>query len=102
MMLYEHQKYDSENPWDGLFRSRLLLSVSPLFFSVTTAIFLILMMYTGLQAYFHFTKLRGEGSESDEIMQCSYTWNDPGYYGFFGVCSYTGVSDATNSSKNHH
>lgn len=39
LLLYEDQKYDPDEPWDGLFRCKLLVSVSPIHYLMTHAYF---------------------------------------------------------------
>jgi len=43
--------------------------------------------WTGVQAHLHLTQLRGEGSESNQIQQCSDTWHEVGHHGFPSICS---------------
>jgi len=45
--------------------------------------------WTGIQAHLHLTQLRGEGSESNQIQQCSDTWHEASHHGFPSIRSDT-------------
>jgi len=53
MMVYADQEYDHEDPWAGLFRSRLLVWVAIIFSDVR--IHLNNVLSAGVQTYLHFT-----------------------------------------------
>jgi len=52
LLLYANQEYDSEDPWEGLFRNQLLIWVShgvPL----SLVVFEITVLYAGFQTHLH-------------------------------------------------
>jgi hypothetical protein len=54
LLVYEDQNYDPEEPWDGLFRSRLLVWVRrPYLFVI-----MYLISGTGVQTHLHLAQLR--------------------------------------------
>ena len=62
LLVYTKQVFNPEEPWDGLFRSELLVWVH-----THPSLSSYLPHFPGLQAYFHLTQLSREGGESDEI-----------------------------------
>jgi hypothetical protein len=89
LLVYANQEYNPEEPWDGLFRSLLLVWVSTHSFSF---VLLFTLLHAGLQAYLHLTQLSREGGKSNEIWQCLYPWHDLDHYGLLSLCSHTGAS----------
>jgi hypothetical protein len=89
MLVYANQEYDPEDPWNGLFRSRLLVWVGTHSF---VSLVLLIPPSAGIQTHLHLTQFRGERGESNEIRQCSYSWNDTGHHGFLSIHSYPGAS----------
>jgi hypothetical protein len=87
MFVYANQEFNPEEPWDGLFRSQLLVWVS----MHQSASILFAPLPTGLQAYIYLSQLSRERGQGNEIGQRSYTWNDSGHSSLFGLCSYSGV-----------
>jgi len=74
MFLYQGNLYDAENPWKGLFRSSILISVSSFpFFGDTVASWI---SHTGLQTRFHVTKLCWKGVKGYSLRKCPYPWHD--------------------------
>jgi|HubBroStandDraft_3_1064219.scaffolds.fasta_scaffold41812_1 hypothetical protein len=55
--LYAGLDYDPEDPWKGLFKNQILVSVSRLF-SFIPAIALTVATHPGIQARLHVPKLR--------------------------------------------
>lgn len=61
MLVYGDQEYDSEDPWNGLFRSQILVWVSV---SLLSSIRIANFVSQGIQAHFYLTQFsreRGEG-----------------------------------------
>jgi hypothetical protein len=90
VFIYKDCKYDPENPWDGLLRSVILVSVGP--FTSLQVMSPLKLLLTGIQAYFYFTQLSGEGSESHLIWKCLYTQYDERNAIIHCVCRHTGSS----------
>ena len=90
MLVYADQEYDPEEPWTGLFRSRLLVWVSHFYFS-RLSIFRDLPEWTGIQTHFHLTQLGREGSQGNAVGQRPYTWYDTCYYSLLSIHSDTGA-----------
>jgi hypothetical protein len=53
IFLYHGYNYDAEDPWNGLFRSALLVSVGPLHLSLFSRVIIL----AGLQTRLHILKL---------------------------------------------
>jgi hypothetical protein len=90
LLVYANQEYDPEEPWEGLFRSQLLVWVS-MHFSLFLIAYQVLLC-TGVQAHLYFAQFGREGGEGNKIWKCTYTWHDSSHRRFFGLCSYTGAS----------
>jgi len=56
IFLYAGYAYDHEDPWNGLFRSPVLISVRSLTF---IASFTLITTVAGIQAHIYFTELSG-------------------------------------------
>lgn len=50
VFLYANYTYDAEDPWNGLLRSGLLISVGTF---RRSRLYILIMIFTGVQAYFH-------------------------------------------------
>jgi len=64
LLVYAMQKFDPEEPWDGLFRSELLVWVRT---CSMISILIIHLREAGLQAHFHLAQLSRERGQSNEI-----------------------------------
>jgi hypothetical protein len=71
IFIWADQKYDPEDPWKGLLKGRLLVSVSFHIFK-----FFVLNHFSGVQTRIHFTELRRERAQGHSLWKCTYTWND--------------------------
>jgi len=100
MLVYTNQEYDPEDPWNGLFKSQLLIWVSSVH-SCATYIFITSSNWTGVQAHLHLTQLHGEGSESNQIQQCSDTWHEASHHGFPSIRSNTSAFSVEIPSLHH-
>ena len=87
LLVYANQEFNPEEPWDGLFRSQLLVWVSK--HQSTSVLFTPLP--AGLQAYIYLAQLCREGGQGNEIRQRAYTWHDSGHSSLASLCSYAGV-----------
>jgi hypothetical protein len=75
VFLYHCYDYDGEDPWKGLFRSVILVSVR--FFSSNMLSFrLISLNMSGLQICLYVAELRPEGTQSNPFWERSYSWDD--------------------------
>jgi hypothetical protein len=92
MLVYANQEYDPEEPWEGLFRSQLLVWVSRHLSLLVVAHQALLC--TGLQTHLYLPQFGRERGEGDEIGQCAYPRYDPGDNCVLGICGYTGESEA--------
>jgi hypothetical protein len=90
MLVYADQEYDPEHPWEGLFRSQILVWVS--MHLPSSSAFIIAYSCAGIQAHLYLAQFSGKRSEGDKIGQRAYPWDDSGHYRLPGLCSYTGVS----------
>lgn len=52
MLLFANQEYDPDNPWEGLFRSQLLVWVNILWPQFCTE---LIILYVGIQAHLYLT-----------------------------------------------
>jgi len=59
------------------------------FHSFMCDLYITSLNWTGVQAHLHLTQLHGEGSESNQIWQCSDTWHEVGHHSFSSICSDT-------------
>ena len=73
ILLYAGFVYDAEDPWKGLFRSPILVSVSLLSMEI---IYFADVLVTGIQTRLYLTQLRGERGEGYALGQCANPWND--------------------------
>ena len=89
MLLFANQEYDPDNPWEGLFRSQLLVWVCTLSYHSSPE--LTLLLHAGIQAHLYFAQFGGERSESNAIWQCLYTWHDLCHDSLPIICGYTGT-----------
>ena len=87
IFVYQGYWYDPEDPWNGLFRSSILVKVCLLLIEMV----LDTQIATGLQTYIYFTKFGGERAKSYTIRQRAHSWYDEGYSHFNCVCGYTGM-----------
>jgi hypothetical protein len=85
VFLYHGYNYDPEDPWNGLLRSALLVSVSP-----DSACFQLkrIITFLGLQTYIYIPELRRQRTQSHSIGQCSYPRDDTCYATFYRLRCY--------------
>jgi hypothetical protein len=88
LLVYAKQMFDPVEPWDGLFRSELLVWVRSHLFPSS----LLTTLRAGVQTHLHLAQLSGERGQSDEIRQRSYPWYDPRHTGFLSLRSYAGMN----------
>jgi hypothetical protein len=63
IFVYQGYNYDPEDPWNGLFRSSLLVCVRKLYLCPGSA----LRIFPGIQTHFYFTQLRRKGAQGYTI-----------------------------------
>lgn len=90
IFLYSGFNYDADDPWNGLFRSTLLVSVSHSFYSQ-----LAKLIDTGIQTHFHLTQFGGERAQGDARRKCSHPRNDESHAGIYCVCCHAGMSSGS-------
>jgi len=86
MLVYANQEYDPEDPWNGLFRSQLLIWVS---FIHSCATYVLLVLIGQAYKHIYLTQFCREGIESNQIWKRSDTWHEASHYGFPGIHSNT-------------
>jgi hypothetical protein len=89
IFLYHGYQYDEEDPWNGLFRSSLLVTVRSLI-KISRA--RVLIGTVGLQAHIHITKFCREGAQSHSLRQCTHSRHDPSVPRICGVRRNSGTS----------
>lgn len=87
IFLYYGFAYDPEDPWNGLFRSAILISVS-----LSTLIFWTTTEFNtaGVQTYIYFTELRRKRAESYSLGKCTYPRHDFRLVTLNSLCMYPG------------
>ena len=88
IFLYHGYNFDPEDPWNGLFCSSLLVSVSqgtaPLtWLTLTTAL-------SGIQTHLYISELHWERAQSYPFWQRSHPWDDLGCTHFHCIHCYSG------------
>lgn len=86
IFLYRGYTYDPEDPWNGLFRSDLLVSVS----ASQKMRMTIPLTFLGIQVYFYISELRWKGAQGDPIRQRSHPRDDPGHTRFHCIHCHSG------------
>jgi hypothetical protein len=86
LLVYVKQVFDPEEPWDGLFRSELLVWVRARLFLFS----LLTTLRAGVQAHLHLTQFSRERGQSNEVRQRSYPRHDSRDAGFLSLRSYAG------------
>ena len=86
IFLYQGYAYDPDDPWNGLFRSALLVSVSFILINLR----LDRNHFPGIQTHIHFSELCGKGAQSDKVRQCTYSWDDTCHARFHCLYCYPG------------
>ncbi|RDB25923.1 hypothetical protein Hypma_006362 [Hypsizygus marmoreus] len=78
IMIYKDYKYDPEDPWNGLLRNRLLISVCPKTRTLVPSHSRAptSLKISGIQTRIHLPKLRRKRTEGNTIWKRSHTWND--------------------------
>ena len=98
LLVYANQQYDPEEPWEGLFRTHLLVWVC-------SDSFIIFVLFTplpaGIQTHLHLTQFHGERGESNQIQQCLYTLDDVSHYRLLSLCSHISMSGFKVLSTHH-
>src|ERR1700722_2491235 len=89
VFLYASHNYDPDDPWKGLFRSAILVSVSGSFIVATR---LTGVSYAGIQAYIHITELRADGGQGYAVRQRANTWHDQRHARFSCLYSHSGMN----------
>jgi len=89
LLVYANQEFDPEDPWNGLFRSRLLVWVAHSILSLS--FMLLISSHVDIQTYFHLAQLCGEGSKIHEIRKCSDPRDDSSHDSFLSICCNTGM-----------
>jgi hypothetical protein len=87
IFLYAGYEYDPEDPWKGLFRSSLLVSVGVSF----PLHDLLFNQFLGLQTHFYISQLGRQGSQSNAIRKCQDSWHDSGHASFDLLRRHTGA-----------
>jgi hypothetical protein len=59
LLLYENEKYDPEDPWNGLLRNRLLVWVGDRSYPFSCQC-IVHLIFSGIQTYIYLSKLRRE------------------------------------------
>ena len=90
LLVYTNQEFDPEDPWNGLFRSRLLVWVAQSF-PLSSLFMSLIPPHTDVQTYFYLAQLCGEGSEIHEIWKCSDPRDDSSHDSLLGVCRNAGM-----------
>jgi hypothetical protein len=80
LLLYHGYNFDPDDPWNGLFRSSILVSVSSTIWGYISCYTLI--NFAGIQTYFHISKFCRERTQGNTIWQCTNSRDDPCYTGF--------------------
>jgi hypothetical protein len=77
VFLYAGYTYDAEDPWNGLCRSPLLVSVrDPLHLICYNLLDTEFSDVLGVQACIHITQFSRKGAQSYPLWQCSHSWDD--------------------------
>ena len=82
--------YDSEDPWNGLLCSGLLVSVSSNDKCSGISWWLILPT-EGIQTYLHIPELCRSGTQGNTFWECPYPWDALHYKGVPCLYRYTGM-----------
>ena len=90
IFLYADYTYDSEDPWNGLLRSGLLVSVSLNDERSGFSCWPILLT-EGVQTRLHIPELRRSGTQGNAFWECPYPWDALDYKGIPCLCRYTGM-----------
>lgn len=75
IFLYAHHTFDTEDPWCGLLRSRLLVCVSRRIYFFKVFRYWVFFI-SGLQAHFYFPKFCRQRAKSYTIWKCSPSWDE--------------------------
>lgn len=87
IFLYVNYTYDSEDPWNGLLRSGLLVAVS----IDSQCIYCNwLSLIKGVQAHFYIPQIRGSGAKGHTFWQCVYSRHEVCDKGISRICCHTG------------
>lgn len=90
LFMWKDSKYDPEDAWNGLLRSRLMIAVS---ISRLLSLFLPSHVFyfrtLGLQACFHVAELSRSRTKSDTVRKCQATWDDQGQRRVLGLHCYS-------------
>jgi hypothetical protein len=87
LFLYEEFLYNPEDPWRGLFRSQLIISVS---YKMVICTRVSQIGDSGLQAHFHLPEFGREGTKGNPIRQCLYPQYGPRDISVHSLCCHTG------------
>lgn len=89
IFLYADLAYDRDDPWNGLLRNNILVSVRFRFDSLL----LMLTAPSGIQICLHFSELRRfrRSNKSYAIWKCPYTWNVFGNTGIYCLHCHPGI-----------
>src|SRR5262245_10912847 len=69
IFLYQGYNYDPEDPWNGLFRSTLLVYVIS---KLSCPRFLMLTCISGVQTHIYLAQFCGKGTQGHSIRKCSH------------------------------
>lgn len=87
LFVYAGYTYDSEDPWNGLFRSPLLVCVrsSRHCYELSPQLYVL-----GIQAHLHLPQLRGEGAKGNAFGKCTDSWYDTYDKSIHRICRHSG------------
>lgn len=88
IFLYQDHTYDPSDPWNGLFRNAILVSVRVTYHDIKST--MTWFALSGLQTHFHLSKFGREGAQGHAIRQCPYPWNDTSHNAVNRICSHPG------------
>ena len=91
LLVYADCAYDPEEPWEGLFRNKLLVWVRP--WPLTSKYSqLTNLQLTGIQAYIYFPELGWPGSQGNKVWERSHSRYDTGNDRVTCVCCHASTS----------
>lgn len=88
VFIYAGFEYDEENPWKGLFKSSILVSVS---WFTDHPSQMHIKCWVGLQTCIHFSQLSGEDHQGDTFRECYNSWHDMRYFSIHCLHCYSGT-----------
>jgi hypothetical protein len=97
IFLYQGYSYDLEDPWNGLLRSNILVSVGPS--DYIRSLHADTKYLAGIQTYIHFSQLCRKRAKSHPIRQCANPWYDSSYPCVY--CVYCHSSDPSVPCRYH-